>query len=68
MSITQIEKVLYTSKTHTTGGRDGGGSIVFPVGLRPSSPRCGCNCGCTRLDATNILSIWHSSLCPQDFL
>jgi lipoyl-dependent peroxiredoxin len=26
MSITQIEKVLYTAKTHTTGGRDGGSS------------------------------------------
>jgi lipoyl-dependent peroxiredoxin len=26
MSVTQIEKVIYTAKTHTTGGRDGGGS------------------------------------------
>jgi len=26
MSITQIDKVLYTAKTHTTGGRDGGSS------------------------------------------
>jgi lipoyl-dependent peroxiredoxin len=26
MSIAQIEKVLYTAKTHTTGGRDGGSS------------------------------------------
>lgn len=26
MSITPIEKVLYTAKAHTTGGRDGGGS------------------------------------------
>lgn len=26
MAITQIEKVLYTAKTHTTGGRDGGSS------------------------------------------
>src|SRR3712207_3582179 len=26
MAITQIEKVLYTAKTHTTGGRDGGTS------------------------------------------
>jgi lipoyl-dependent peroxiredoxin len=26
MAITQIEKVLYTAKTHTTGGRDGGAS------------------------------------------
>ena len=26
MSITPIEKVLYTAKTHTTGGRDGGSS------------------------------------------
>jgi hypothetical protein len=25
-SITQIEKVLYTAKAHTTGGRDGGTS------------------------------------------
>jgi hypothetical protein len=25
-SITQIEKVLYTGKAHTTGGRDGGTS------------------------------------------
>jgi lipoyl-dependent peroxiredoxin len=25
-SITQLEKVLYTAKTHTTGGRDGGSS------------------------------------------
>ena len=26
MSITQIDKVLYTAKTHTIGGRDGGSS------------------------------------------
>jgi lipoyl-dependent peroxiredoxin len=26
MASTQIEKVLYTAKTHTTGGRDGGSS------------------------------------------
>ena len=26
MSITQIEKVSYTAKAHTTGGRDGGAS------------------------------------------
>jgi Ohr subfamily peroxiredoxin len=26
MSVTQIEKVLYTAKAHTTGGRDGGAS------------------------------------------
>jgi lipoyl-dependent peroxiredoxin len=26
MGITQIEKILYTAKTHTTGGRDGGAS------------------------------------------
>ena len=26
MAITQIDKVLYTAKTHTTGGRDGGSS------------------------------------------
>jgi len=26
MSITPIEKVLYTAKAHTAGGRDGGGS------------------------------------------
>jgi Ohr subfamily peroxiredoxin len=26
MAITPIEKVLYTAKTHTTGGRDGGAS------------------------------------------
>jgi Ohr subfamily peroxiredoxin len=26
MSVTQIEKVLYTAKTHTVGGRDGGTS------------------------------------------
>jgi osmotically inducible protein OsmC len=26
MSITQIEKVIYTAKAHTTGGRDGGAS------------------------------------------
>jgi len=26
MSITPIEKVLYTAKTHTTGGREGGAS------------------------------------------
>jgi osmotically inducible protein OsmC len=26
MSITQIDKVLYTAKAHTTGGRDGGAS------------------------------------------
>jgi lipoyl-dependent peroxiredoxin len=25
-TITQIEKVIYTAKTHTTGGRDGGAS------------------------------------------
>jgi Ohr subfamily peroxiredoxin len=26
MSITRIEKVIYTARTHTTGGRDGGAS------------------------------------------
>ncbi len=26
MGVTQIEKVLYTAKTHTTGGREGGAS------------------------------------------
>ena len=26
MSITQIEKLIYTAKAHTTGGRDGGSS------------------------------------------
>jgi osmotically inducible protein OsmC len=26
MSVTQIEKVIYTAKAHTTGGRDGGAS------------------------------------------
>jgi Ohr subfamily peroxiredoxin len=26
MAITQIEKVIYTAKAHTTGGRDGGAS------------------------------------------
>lgn len=26
MAITQIEKILYTAKAHTTGGRDGGAS------------------------------------------
>ena len=26
MAITSIEKILYTAKTHTTGGRDGGSS------------------------------------------
>ncbi|HEX8915881.1 MAG TPA: organic hydroperoxide resistance protein [Humisphaera sp.] len=26
MPVTQIQKVLYTAKTHTTGGRDGGSS------------------------------------------
>ena len=26
LTITQIEKVLYTAKAHTTGGRDGGAS------------------------------------------
>jgi lipoyl-dependent peroxiredoxin len=26
MSITQIEKVIYTAKAHTTGGREGGAS------------------------------------------
>jgi lipoyl-dependent peroxiredoxin len=26
MAITEIEKILYTAKTHTTGGRDGGSS------------------------------------------
>src|SRR5271156_6285840 len=26
MSVTQIEKVLYTAKVHTTGGREGGAS------------------------------------------
>jgi len=26
MSITQIEKIVYTAKAHTTGGRDGGAS------------------------------------------
>jgi lipoyl-dependent peroxiredoxin len=26
MSVTQTEKVLYTAKAHTTGGREGGAS------------------------------------------
>jgi hypothetical protein len=26
--MSQIEKVLYTAKTHTTGGRDGGAAMV----------------------------------------
>lgn len=28
MSITQIDKVIYTAKAHTTGGRDGGASLT----------------------------------------
>jgi Ohr subfamily peroxiredoxin len=48
MSITQIEKVLYTAKAHTTGGREGGASrtsdgrldVKFSV---PGTPGTGTN-------------------------
>ena len=48
MSITPIEKVLYTAKAHTTGGRDGGASrtsdgrvdVKFSV---PGTPGTGTN-------------------------
>jgi hypothetical protein len=46
MSITAIEKVLYTAKAHTTGGRDGGASrtcdgrldVKFSVPGTPPAP------------------------------
>jgi Ohr subfamily peroxiredoxin len=48
MAITQIEKVLYTAKAHTTGGREGGASrtsdgrldVKFSV---PGTPGTGTN-------------------------
>jgi Ohr subfamily peroxiredoxin len=48
MAITQIEKVLYTAKAHTTGGREGGASrtsdgrvdVKFTV---PGTPGTGTN-------------------------
>jgi Ohr subfamily peroxiredoxin len=48
MSITQIEKVIYTAKTHTTGGRDGGSSRTSDGRLdvklsMPGSPGVGTN-------------------------
>src|SRR5271155_3925744 len=48
MSITQIEKVLYTAKAHTTGGRDGGASQTSDGRLDvklspPGSPGTGTN-------------------------
>ena len=46
--ITEIEKVLYTAKAHTTGGRDGGESRTSDGRLEvklsvPGSPRPGTN-------------------------
>ena len=48
MSITQIEKVIYTAKAHTTGGRDGGASRTSDGRLDvklsiPGSARIGAN-------------------------
>jgi Ohr subfamily peroxiredoxin len=48
MSITQIEKVLYTAKTHTTGGREGGSSRTSDGRLDvklsiPGTPGAGTN-------------------------
>ena len=34
-SITQIEKVIYTARAHTTGGRDGGASRTSDRPPRP---------------------------------
>jgi len=31
---TQVEKILYTAKAHTTGGRDGGASLTDTAGCR----------------------------------
>jgi osmotically inducible protein OsmC len=48
MSITQIEKVIYTAKAHTTGGRDGGASRTSDGHLEvklsiPGAPGAGTN-------------------------
>src|SRR5215475_276202 len=48
MSITPIEKVLYTAKAHTTGGRDGGASRTSDGRLDvklsvPGTPGAGTN-------------------------
>lgn len=48
MSITQIEKVIYTAKAHTTGGRDGGSSRTSDGRLDvklsvPGTPGAGTN-------------------------
>lgn len=48
MAITQIEKVLYTAKAHTTGGRDGGASRTSDGRLEvklsvPGTPGTGTN-------------------------
>jgi Ohr subfamily peroxiredoxin len=48
MSITQIDKVLYTAKTHTVGGRDGGTSRTSDGRLdlkltEPGRPGAGTN-------------------------
>jgi Ohr subfamily peroxiredoxin len=48
MSITQIEKVFYTAKAHTTGGRDGGASRTSDGRLDvklsvPGAPGAGTN-------------------------
>ena len=48
MSITQIEKVIYTAKAHTTGGRDGGASRTSDGRLDlklsvPGAPGAGTN-------------------------
>ncbi len=48
MAITQIEKLLYTAKTHTTGGREGGSSRTSDGHLDvkisiPGTPGAGTN-------------------------
>jgi len=48
MAITQIEKLLYTAKTHTTGGREGGSSCTSDGHLDvkisiPGTPGAGTN-------------------------
>ena len=50
--MTEIKKVVYTAKTHTTGGRDGGASRTsdgwFDVKLSlPGGPGIGTNPGFT---------------------
>ena len=47
--MTRPEKVLYTAKTHTTGGRDGASrsddgrlDVKLSAGVRRRTPRCRC--------------------------